>query len=59
MTITITWWMLPVVLFFSPFVWLWFYEEEGGDYSFDFTPIILVFGGCWLLALGVLIGHFV
>jgi len=54
-TLKIYWWYLPLILFFLPFVFMYFYDDSSGYLSIDITPILVVIG-CWVASFSILIG---
>jgi hypothetical protein len=58
MTITLAWWMLPIlILIVGAVIAKWVANSGGGDYDFV-TPLLLliVFGTTIAAAVGILIG---
>ena len=55
-TITLYWWVFPIVLFIFPVIYGMF-RKSGGSYDFHLdTMLILV--GCWALGIGLMVGHY-
>ena len=61
MTITLHWWMIPVGLFFFPFIYRMIRPAENTGGYFGSMDLEGLFLGliCWALAIGTLIGHFI
>jgi len=55
-TITLAWWLVPLVLFLLPFGYLALRERETGWLPNLLDPIIFIV--CWAAALAFLGGHF-
>ena len=54
MSITITWWMLCIVLVLAPFIVNYFEEKTIGDYGLPLFSM-LSFTGCWIAAVVIMI----
>ena len=55
-TITIKWWIFPLILILIPFVYSYFREPAGWwDIPFD---TMIIGAGCWSAAAGIILGHF-
>lgn len=53
-TITITWWMICIVLFLIPFIYA-FFRKPGGQWDFE-VDLLIVLVLCWMLSIGILVG---
>jgi hypothetical protein len=55
MTVTLHWWVLPLVLFIAaPFVAK--LVDKSSGWAIDPVPFMVV-AGSWMLALGLVLGH--
>jgi hypothetical protein len=59
-TVTLRWWCLPLGLFLLPIPYWLFFDRASSNWwgAFDNVTGILFTFSCWLLAAGLLIGHF-
>lgn len=57
MTLTISWWWLPIVLIIAPIVWIVIKRPASGDYGGDIMEVLIV-AMCWFLAIGIMLGKF-
>jgi len=53
-TITITWWMICIALFFIPFIYA-FFRKSRGQWDFE-VDLLIVLVLCWTLGVGLLVG---
>ena len=56
MTITLHWWVVPVLLFVASFFYFSI-RKSGGQWDF-MVDAIIVLVGCWAATLAFLVGHF-
>ena len=56
-TIKLSWWMLPLAFALFPFLFAVFYKSEDGYFP---DPMCFIVGVmCWLVAIAMVIGHFI
>lgn len=56
MTITLYWWMLPILIFFAGALFAWRYDDGGGILSGLTNGLVLV--AAVLVSVAIVIGHF-
>lgn len=59
MTITLTWWMLPILLIIGGWLYAWYDEKHDTGMFYRGMGGMFVFVICFVFAIAFTIGHFV
>ena len=57
MTFTIKWWISPMILFISPFIYGSLRKNHGDHYDMEMDTLVVALS-CWFFAIGILLGKF-
>ena len=58
MVVTLGWWVIPLALFFAPFLWSAIFGDKSGYAGIDAEGLVVLLI-CWVAAIAVIVGRFV